>query len=80
MGIKTNYQINKNIDTPGPTDYEKPEMLSGPAHLIGTGLWSDLGTGKSFLTPGVGDYIISKPLDGPKVWFPKEKKWYAEAI
>jgi len=67
MGLKTNYQINKNLDTPGPTDYEKPEIRRGAEHLIGTGHRSDLGIGKSFLTPGVGEYNISKGLEGPKI-------------
>ncbi len=58
MGLRTNYNINKNLDMPGPSDYEKPELLGGPAHMIGNGQRSDLGIGKSYLGPGVGDYDI----------------------
>ena len=52
---------------PGPSEYQKPEISPGPAHMIGTGQRSDLGIGKSYLGPGVGEYDLRGKDDGKKI-------------
>jgi Sperm-tail PG-rich repeat len=59
MGIKTGARSNKNLDMPGPGEYETdviPMHHSNAAHVIGTGIRSDLGVGKAHLAPGPGEY------------------------
>lgn len=70
MGLKTTMAQKFGIDQPGPGDYEmSPVRKGGPTHLIGTGKRSDLGVGKSFLSPGPGQYNLRGKLDGPQVGF-----------
>ncbi len=57
MGIKPGARTNKNLDMPGPGEYETdvvPMHHSSVAYMIGSGLRSDLGIGKSHLSPGPG--------------------------
>lgn len=58
MGIKTNVKDNARFqDQPGPGDYETdliPFHHANLAHVIGTGMRSDLGVGKAHLQPGPG--------------------------
>ena len=59
MGIKTNGLQSKNMDLPGPGEYETdviPIHHSNIAHFIGTSVRSDLGVGKAYMYPGPGDY------------------------
>ena len=49
MGIKLGARSNKNLEFPGPGEYETdaiPLHHSNVAHVIGTGLRSDLGIGR----------------------------------
>jgi len=41
---------------------------------MGTGLWSDLGVGKSFLGPGVGKYNLNWEFNGPQIKFGNQRK------
>lgn len=74
MGTKSAIIDKSLLGHPGPGEYEPPLVSPGPAALIGTGQRSDLGIGKSFLGPGVGQYNISGRLDGPKSKFGHQKK------
>ena len=59
MGIKTQNFMGKNLDLPGPGEYETdilPVHQPNIASIIGTGLRSDLGVGKSYMFPGPGEY------------------------
>lgn len=60
MGIKTNSFVGRNIDQPGPGEYDVdviPINQSNIAHFIGSGQRSDLGVGnKAMMLPGPGDY------------------------
>ena len=72
MGSKPGARTNKNLDMPGPGEYETdvvPLHHSNLAHVIGTSVRSDLGIGKAHLAPGPGSYIIAKELgeDAAKV-------------
>ena len=52
MGIKTTGISNKNLDMPGPGEYETdviPKHHTNLAHVIGTSFRGDLGVGKSHL-------------------------------
>lgn len=64
MGIKTQGFAGKNMDQPGPGEYETdiiPINHSHVAHFIGTSVRSDLGVGKAYMYPGPGDY--EAPID-----------------
>jgi len=59
MGIKTQGFTGKNMDMPGPGEYETdviPIHHSNVAHYIGTSVRSDLGVGKAYMYPGPGEY------------------------
>lgn len=59
MGIKTQGFTGKNLDMPGPGEYETdviPIHHSNVAHFIGTSVRSDLGVGKAYMYPGPGEY------------------------
>jgi hypothetical protein len=59
MGIKTHSFTGKNLDMPGPGEYETdviPIHHSNVAHFIGTSVRSDLGVGKAYMYPGPGEY------------------------
>lgn len=59
MGIKTHGFTGKNLDMPGPGEYETdviPIHHSNVAHFIGTSVRSDLGVGKAYMYPGPGEY------------------------
>ena len=59
MGIKTQGFTGKNMDMPGPGEYETdviPIHHSNIAHFIGTSVRSDLGVGKAYKYPGPADY------------------------
>jgi hypothetical protein len=59
MGIKTTSFMGKNLDMPGPGEYETdviPIHHSNVAHFIGTSVRSDLGVGKAYMFPGPGEY------------------------
>ncbi len=59
MGIKTQGFSGKNMDMPGPGEYETdviPIHHSNVAHFIGTSVRSDLGVGKAYMYPGPGEY------------------------
>ena len=59
MGIRAGGRANKNMDMPGPGEYETdvaPMHHSNPQHVIGTGFRGDLGVGKAHLYPGPGEY------------------------
>ena len=59
MGTKTASFVGKNLDMPGPGEYETdviPIHHSNVAHFIGTSVRSDLGVGKAYLFPGPGEY------------------------
>ena len=59
MGIKTQGFAGKNMDMPGPGEYETdviPIHHSNISHFIGTGVRSDLGVGKAYMFPGPGEY------------------------
>jgi len=59
MGIKTQSFAGKNMDMPGPGEYETdviPIHHSNVAHFIGTSVRSDLGVGKAYMYPGPGEY------------------------
>lgn len=64
MGIKVQGALGKNIDQPGPGEYETdviPIHHSNIAHYIGTSVRSDLGVGKAYMFPGPGEY--EAPVD-----------------
>jgi len=64
MGIKTHSFMGKNLDMPGPGEYETdviPIHHSNVAHFIGTSVRSDLGVGKAYMYPGPGEY--EAPID-----------------
>lgn len=68
MGIKTQGRANKNIDMPGPGEYETDVIpMHHPviAHVVGTSIRSDLGVGKAHLYPGPGEYDTFPKNDGP---------------
>jgi len=59
MGDKLQGFAGKNMDQPGPGEYETdviPIHHSHVAHFIGTSVRSDLGVGKAYMYPGPGDY------------------------
>ena len=59
MGIKTTGFMGKNLDMPGPGEYETdviPIHHSNVAHFVGTSVRSDLGVGKAYMYPGPGEY------------------------
>lgn len=59
MGSKTGNFLGKNMDMPGPGEYETdviPIHHSNVAYFIGTGVRSDLGVGKAYMYPGPGEY------------------------
>lgn len=59
MGIKVGSFTGKNLDMPGPGEYETdviPIHHSNIAHFIGTSVRSDLGVGKAYMYPGPGEY------------------------
>ena len=59
MGIKTASFMGKNLDMPGPGEYETdvlPIHHSNIAQFIGTSVRSDLGVGKAYMFPGPGEY------------------------
>lgn len=67
-GSKTAGVSNKNIDQPGPGEYEVdtiPNNQTNVAHVIGTGTRSNLGVGKAHLQPGPGDYETRGGVGGP---------------
>ena len=77
MGIKAGARTNKNLDMPGPGEYETdviPLHHQNVAHVIGTSVRSDLGVGKAHLFPGPGEYETRAKLDGPKVGFGTQMK------
>lgn len=64
MGLKTQNFMGKNLDMPGPGEYETdviPIHHSNVAHFIGTSVRSDLGVGKAYMYPGPGEY--EAPVD-----------------
>ena len=64
MGQKTQTFAGKNMDMPGPGEYETdviPIHHSNVAHFIGTSVRSDLGVGKAYIYPGPGEY--EAPID-----------------
>lgn len=64
MGSKTTSFTGKNMDMPGPGEYETdviPIHHSNVAHFIGTSVRSDLGVGKAYMYPGPGEY--EAPVD-----------------
>jgi hypothetical protein len=64
MGIKIGGFAGKNMDQPGPGEYDTdviPIHHSRIAHFIGTSVRSDLGVGKAYLFPGPGEY--EAPID-----------------
>ncbi len=72
MGIKTGARTNKNLDMPGPGEYETdvlPLHHSNLAHVIGTSVRSDLGVGKAHMQPGPGEYDHQETNEGPRVGF-----------
>ncbi len=78
MGIKTGARTNKNLDMPGPGEYETdviPLHHSNLAHVIGTSVRSDLGVGKAHMQPGPGEYDHRMTTgEGAKVGFGTQKK------
>ena len=59
MGDKPQGFAGKNMDQPGPGEYETdviPIHHSNVAYFIGTSVRSDLGVGKAYMYPGPGDY------------------------
>ena len=77
MGIKTGARGNKNLDQPGPGEYETdsaPMHHTNIAHVIGTSVRSDLGVGKAHLYPGPGEYETKTDLDGPQIGFGTQMK------
>lgn len=75
MGVKT--QLSKsNVEVPGPGEYDSQvaNHKVGATHLIGTSHRSDLGVGKSYLSPGPGQYDIRGKIGGAKVGFGRQKK------
>lgn len=72
MGIKVGSRQNKNLDMPGPGEYETdiiPMHHSNAAHVIGTSFRSDLGVGKAHLAPGPGEYDNRPKNDSSKIGF-----------
>lgn len=72
MGIKTGARANKNLDMPGPGEYETdviPLHHQNVAHVIGTSVRSDLGVGKAHLYPGPGEYETRGKNDSAQVAF-----------
>ena len=68
MGIRTMGKSNKNLDMPGPGEYETdviPLHHSNVSHVVGTSIRSDLGVGKAHLLPGPGEYDYRTKFDGP---------------
>ena len=78
MGIKTGARGNKNLDMPGPGEYETdvaPMHHQNVAHVIGTSVRSDLGVGKAHLFPGPGEYELrTNRLEGVLVGFGTQMK------
>ena len=71
MGIKTAGRGNKNLDLPGPGEYDPYTFVPSNyppsiAHVMGTGQRSDLGVGKSHMFPGPGQY----ETDGSRIYGP----------
>ena len=59
MGAKQQNNLGKNLDQPGPGEYETdviPINHSHIAHFIGTSTRDDLGVAKAYMYPGPGDY------------------------
>lgn len=64
MGVRTEGISSKNMDQPGPGEYDTdviPIHHSRIAHFIGTSVRSDLGIGKAYMFPGPGEY--EQPVD-----------------
>ena len=77
MGIKHGARTNKNLDMPGPGEYETdviPLHHQSVAHVIGTSVRSDLGVGKAHLFPGPGEYDTRGKIEGPEVGFGTQMK------
>ena len=80
MGMRTNGgRTNKNLDMPGPGEYETdviPMHHTNLQHVIGTGFRSDLGVGKAHLYPGPGEYKTSGEIvkEGPQIGFGTQMK------
>ena len=77
MGIKTGARGNKNLDMPGPGEYETdvaPLHHTNVAHVIGTSVRSDLGVGKAHLFPGPGEYETRTKIDGAQIGFGSQQK------
>lgn len=67
MGIRTQGRTNKNLDMPGPGEYETdviPMHHSNVQYMIGTSIRSDLGVGKSHQFPGPGEYEAIGKIEG----------------
>lgn len=61
MGVKTQSFMGKNLDQPGPGEYETdviPIHHSNVSHFIGTSVRSDLGVGKAYMYPGPQEYEV----------------------
>lgn len=59
MGVRVTGITGKNMDQPGPGEYETdviPAHHSNITHFIGTSVRSDLGIGKAYMFPGPGEY------------------------
>lgn len=70
MGIRAAPRTNKNIDMPGPGEYETdvaPMHHASLAPMIGSSVRSDLGVGKSHLFPGPGEYETIGGLGGAQI-------------
>ena len=70
MGIRAGGRTNKNLDMPGPGEYETdviPMHQSNVAHVIGTSVRSDLGVGKAHLFPGPGEYETRGKNDSAQI-------------
>lgn len=70
MGIRGGARTNKNLDMPGPGEYETdviPMHHTNVGHVIGSSVRADLGTTKSHLYPGPGEYDTRGRIEGPQV-------------
>ena len=77
MGIKTGARSNKNLDMPGPGEYETdviPLHHQNVAHVIGTSVRSDLGVGKAHLYPGPGEYETRPKNESAQIGFGTQMK------
>ena len=71
LGQKTTSFMGKNLDMPGPGEYETdviPVHHSNVAHFIGTSVRSDLGVGKAYMYPGPQEYEVQvDPAMDPRI-------------